>query len=401
MTSFLHDLEEQLRAAAHDRTAGSDAPAPTPPPRGPRRRTRWAWLAGGARAVPVLVAVAVTLAVVVGALVLLGHRGGQPPTPPASGGPDNAFAALVEKTPKAQLKREFSLMGAATRKVQASGACRVAQPRTPPQIHDRPGHVLLSTLGVLRRPPTRADRLPPDSMSEMGPGIAIYAGATRRAGQIEGTSYYLVPIRQDPAGAVPSARCFALQKAALDNAIPTFPQALRSPVRKLEAALIAFATSLAAAPPSDAVCEVTAQRNGGGMSCSETADEIRHGLFPGDDNGVLSGLVPDGVASVKVTFRGRSAIAPVHGNVYAVRVGVSGPFKPGSPVIAWRAADGHVVRSYTEPPQSSLKQVCRQHPEACIAAVALSEGTQVSASSSSASATVRSQPSPRPKGSGG
>jgi hypothetical protein len=35
------------------------------------------------------------------------------------------------------------------------------------------------------------------------------------------------------------------------------------------------------------------------------------------------------------------------------------------------------------------------------AAVALSEGTPVSASSTSASATVRSQPSPRPKGSGG
>jgi hypothetical protein len=400
MTSFFADLEEQLRAAAHQRTSGDGAPA-APPPRGPRHRGRWGWLAGSARALALAAAVAVTLAVLVGALLLLGHRGGQSPTPPASGGSGNGFAALVEKTPPAQLHRELTLMTAATGKVQASRACRVPLPRTVRQIHAAPGHALLSTLGVLRRRPTAVDHLAGDSMSGMGPGGAVYAGATRRAARIGATSYYVVPIRQDPASAFPSARCFALQSAALNKALPTFPPALRSPVRKLQAALIAFDTRLAAKAPFDAVCMVTARRNGGSMACSDTVDAIRHGLFPDDDNGVLSGLVPDGIASVKLSFPGRSAIAIVHGNFYAVDAGVSAPPKPGSPTITWLDASGRVLRRYTEPAQSAVRQICRQHAQACVPAVALSGGQRVSASSSSASATVRSQPSPRPKGSGG
>jgi hypothetical protein len=38
------------------------------------------------------------------------------------------------------------------------------------------------------------------------------------------------------------------------------------------------------------------------MECSVTADEIRYGLFPSDDNGTFSGPVPDGVASVTLSF---------------------------------------------------------------------------------------------------
>lgn len=402
MTSFFHDLEEQIRAAAHQRVSGPDtqpdpARRPGPARRGPRR-----WLAGGARAVPVLAAVAVTLAVVVGALVLLGHRGGQAPAPPAAGGPSNPFAAIILNTPKAQLKRELALMAAATRSVQASAACRVPEPRTPPQIHRLPGQALLSTLGVLRRPATAVDRLPHGSMSEMGPGVAVYAGAARRAARIGGTSYYLVPIRQDPAGGIPSARCFALQRAALAKALPTFPQPLRSPVHRLQAALLAYDTSLAAQPPTDAVCEVTAQRNGGGMACSTTVDQIRHGMFPEDDNGVLSGLVPDGVASVRLSLPGRSAVAIVHGNYYVVDVGISDPSKLARTTISWRAADGHVLRTYAEPLPSSVRQLCRRRPDACLRAVALAGGSgeQMSASSSSASATTQAAPTPRPKSSG-
>ena len=149
---------------------------------------------------PVAVAVAVALAVVVGALVLLGHRGAQSPSTPASGGPDNAFATLILNTPKAQLRRELTLMSAASRTVLASAACRVSQSRSAPPVHGLPGQELLSTLGALRRPATAADRLPAGSLSAMGPGVAMYAGAARRAATIAGTTYYLVPIRQDPAG---------------------------------------------------------------------------------------------------------------------------------------------------------------------------------------------------------
>jgi hypothetical protein len=414
MTSFFHDLEDQLRTAADERTSGGHAPGQPPRPDPPRHR-RWRWLAGGARALPVAMAVAVTLAVLVGALVLLGHRGGQSPTPPASGGPASAFATLVEQTPGAQLLHEFALIGAATKKVQASAACHVPPPRVAPQIHAAPGQALLSTLGVLGRPATAADRLPRGAGPIMGPGVSVYAGATRRAARIGGTSYYLVPIRQDLAGGFPSARCFTLQKAALDKAVPTLPAALRTPVREIEAAVIAYVNAQAAKHPTDAVCEVTAQRNGGGFSCSHTTAEIQHGLYPDDDNGVFNGIVPDGVASVTVSFREardprfRSVTTAVHGNVYAAPTGYSGALKPGSATVVWRAADGRVLRTYSEPAVASLRQLCRQEPDACVPALALattvshSHGVSESSSSSSASATAttRSRPSTRPTTSGG
>jgi hypothetical protein len=154
--------------------------------------------------------------------------------------------------------------------------------------------------------------------------------------------------------------------------------------------------------------EVTVHRDGGGMECSVTADEIRYGLFPSDDNGTFSGPVPDGVASVTLSLAaaaGRhagSVTGTVHGNFYAIDAGGSEPLRPGSPTVTRRAADGRVLRRYTEPGPRSAAQVCREHPEACVPAVALDGGAQqVSASSSSASATVQSAPSPRGKGSGG
>jgi hypothetical protein len=413
MTSFLKDLEDQLRTAAHQRTSGGHAPAEPPQPDPPRRgRGPRRWLAGGARALPVAIAVAVTVAVLVGALVLLGHRGGQSPTSPASGGPGDAFARLILNTPKARLRRELELMATATRKVQGNSACRIAQPRTVAQIHRAPGQQLLSTLGVLRRPPSAADRLPAGSMSGMGPGVAAYAGAARRAATIGGTSYYIVPIRQDPASDLPSSECLALERAALDKALPTFPESLRSPIRQLSATVIAYEASLAAKAPNDAVCEVTVQHNGGGISCGESVDQIRRGLFPDDDNGTSSGLVPDGVASVTLSFpaaagrTARSVSATVHGNVYAAATGISGPLKPGSPTIVWHASDGHVLRTYSVDSPASLRALCREHPDTCIGAVLVEGSTgqrsaSSSSSSASATATTQSHRSPRPKTSGG
>lgn len=406
MTSFFHDLEDQLRTAAREHTSGTGAPSPQKPPRPGRRRRR---LASGARLVPVGLAVAVALAVLVGALVLLGHRGGQSPAgPPAH--PANGIAALIQHTPTGQLHRELALMGAATKKVLGSPACHVAETFTAHQIHGRPGQDLLSTLGVLRRPATAADRLAADESSPAGPGMSVYAGATRRIARIGGNAYYIVPIRQDPAGGFPSARCFALQKSALAQALPKAPAALREPTQALQAAFIAYDSGLAAKPPVDGICLVTVQGHGSGMECGDTSAEIRHGVPPADDNGRFSAVVPDGVASVTLSFpaaggqRARSLTTTVHNNFYAVEAGASAPFKPGSPTVIWRSEDGRVLHTFSQPEPASVKQVCRQHPEACLPLLELEGGTQYAASSSSSSAsataTVRSSPSTHPKTSG-
>ena len=410
MTSFFHDLEDQLRTAAHERVSGPAGAPGDGPPDPKRRRGRRAWLAGGARAIPLALAVAVTLAVLVGALVLLGHRG-QPPTPPASSNPANAFATLIQRTPQPRLRQEYALLSAATRKLQRSAVCHVPQPRRVPQIHGEPGHALLSTLGVLRRPATAADRLPADSLPTQGPGLSVYAGATRRAARIGQTNYYFVPVRQDDGAYIPSARCLVLQNAAITKALPTFPAALRGDIRILGAALIAYEKEMATKAPVDEICQVTVQRNGGGNSCSETIEEIRRGSLPDDDNGTFSGVVPDGVASVTLSVPAaagrpaRSVSATVHGNLYAVHVGAWRTVEPTAPTITWRAADGHVLKTYSAPAQITVKTLCREHPDACLSAVLVAGGTSTSSGgsseSSSSSATTASQPSPRPKTSGG
>jgi hypothetical protein len=318
----------------------------------------------------------------------------------------------MEHTSAPQLRRELALMSTATKKVLASPACRVRESFTTPEIHAAPGHSLLSTLGVLRLPAKAADRLAPEYTSPPGPGMSVYAGATRRVARVRGTAYYIVPVRQDLGAGFPSARCFALQKAALAQALPTLPASLRTPTQQLQAAFIAYDSGLAAKPAVDGICEVSVEGHGGGTQCADTIAAIRQGTPPGDDNGRFSGIVPDGVASVTLSFpavagqRARSLTTTVHRNFYAVEAGGSAPFKPGSPTVTWRAADGHVLRTFAQPEPTSVKQLCRQHPEACVPAVELAGGTAYAASSSSsasasATSTAEASPSPRPKTGGG
>jgi hypothetical protein len=385
MTSFFHDLEDQLRTAARERTTAAHPGGEAV--RLPSRRRR-RWLAGGARLAPVALAVGVALAVLVGALVLLGHRGGNAAGVPAARPASHGIATLVRNTPPPQLHRELILIGNATRKVLSSPACRVTQPLTAPQIHQAPGAALLSTLGVLRRPATAADRLAPRFTSMAGAGVSVYAGAARRVGTAGRTTYYLVPVRRDPAAAFPSARCFVLQQAALEKALPHAAPALRGPTRELDQAFLAHDRSLAAMPPADGVCVVTVQGGGSGSACLDTVPEIRHGVIPGDDNGTFAGIAPDGVTSVTLSFpamaghRGRSFTAPVHDNLYAAHAGSSEPLRAGSPVVTWRARGGHVLRTYSEPSPMSVQQVCKQHPSACAAMVLASAPLTSSRSSS-------------------
>jgi len=392
MTSFFQDLEEQLREAAHERTSSARAPVTPPAPR--RRR----WLAGGVRLLPVAAAIAVTLAVVAGALVLLGHRGGHAPVKPATHAPGTDMATIVRTTSPSQLKREFALMGAAARKVQASPVCHVAE-TAPVIIRTPPGHALLSTLGLLRRPATPADRLPAHALDMAGSGVSIYAGAARRAllgGQL---ATFIVPIRQSPNAGFPSDRCFALQVAAVKQALPSMPAKLRAPTWALANAFVAYDRSLAGHAPIDGICEITIlSHNGRSSGCGMTVSQIRAGTLPEEDNGTFSGLVPDGVASVTLRFAASAGHAPrtatvrVHDNGYRVHVAGLPLTRASFPTVTWRDASGKVLRTYSEPPManpSSLKQLCAKHPATCVPAVLASAATTVHVSG-----TTRVAPSP-------
>jgi hypothetical protein len=385
MTSFFHDLEEQLRAAAHQRTGTAQAL---------RSRGR---LAQGLRALPVLAAVAVAIAVVVGALLVLvpGHGHTPPPTPPAGGGLGAIFAGRSD----AQTERELRYIAQATRSVQQSPACRTRIPAHAQLIHSRPSQALLSILGVLRRPATPADNL---ARTQLDTGAEIYAGYIRRALHAAGTTYYIY-VEHDDGAEYPSDHCLTLQVDALNRALPTIPAPLRGSTRSLEARLVAYERKLKALPRQDTVCFVAQAHNGGSSTCGASVSQLENGVAPNGLLDTLSGVVPDGVASVTLRFapRGghpaRSYPAAVRANVYAVRVpGASGRDVAGAvsqPTVVWRAADGRTLKVIMPPTDAAATRACQAHPVQCLTV----QGGGTERSSGSSSATSAAPPAPHPK----
>src|SRR5947209_12326914 len=95
MSPFFTDLEDQMRSAARDQT-GSSVGADEVPVR--RRRPR-RWLRAGTAAVPIVASVLVTV-VVVGATLVLSHRGHSGTPPQGSPPPGGRLSAIVVHTPR-------------------------------------------------------------------------------------------------------------------------------------------------------------------------------------------------------------------------------------------------------------------------------------------------------------
>jgi hypothetical protein len=378
MSSFFDDLESQLRHAARERL-GSDAASARP---SMSRRVR-AWLGAGARGVPVAVAVATTVAILVVALVLVHHGPGGPAQTPGGGSLPNLSSP--------QARRELGYIQQANAATKGSPACVRRALARPSVIHGSPNRALTSILGVLRRPSTPADRL--SAREVLGSPVQVYAGAARRALRVHGVAYYVIPAREDPAAGQPSARCFAVQRTALDALLPKIPASLRAPTRVLQAQLIAVDRRLISERPYDMICTATRSHNSGSVGCGDTAAQVRRSGTGLQENGAtFSGVVPDGVASVTLRFPASaghpatSVTGPVTSNVFAVPSGRQADGARDEPTVIWRARDGQVLRTITQP---SAGTACRKHPVECLA---ITSATHEQASSSSASATVPTQP---------
>jgi hypothetical protein len=377
VSSFFDDLEDQLRTAAQARTSARAAGS-----RPPRRRRAWL------RNVPVLAAVSFTLAIAVAALVLLGHGRTPTPTPPAARPPGGGLASILGGKPSKRTQRELAYITAADRQVQDSRACRPRLPAESPVINRPPGRALLSTIGVLRRPATAAD-LPKTPIG--GLGTRVYAGYTRRTLVVDGTSYYVVAARDQPSFGIPSARCLALETAALERSLPRIPAALRAPTRELQARLAAYDRGLAERKPVDSICVAKVRRNGGGTDCGLTVAAIKHGVPVSNDQGTYSGVVPDGVASVTLRVPA-SAGRPAHdvttavvNNTFAVHVAGARSTALPSRVI-WRSASGRTIKTISDPSPQGLAKYCAAHPTAC------APGSSASSSSSSATTPKLAHP---------
>jgi hypothetical protein len=137
------------------------------------------------------------------------------------------------------------------------------------------------------------------------------------------------------------------------------------------------------------------KRLNAGASCGTTAAQIKAGgSGPSADSGVFTGIVPDGVASVTLSFpasRGQpahSVTGIVRGNIYAIPYGSgSGSVPEPQPTVTWLSAQRRVLKTIPVPTQAEMRAACRQQPVAC----ALIQDGGLSETSTS---TSGSKPSP-------
>lgn len=296
------------------------------------------------------------------------------PTPvPAPPG----VSPFVPKGPKAERhialeRKALALINSATGHVfRARRACRPTTPRPlPGTTHDVPAQATLDAVAALRRPAVPGDTFP------ARPGMVFgetYVDYTRSLTSASGKSFYLVVARFTPSVYQPSASCLDAEHAQLVKLLRGKPRTLRS------AALGEFGrirrgqeqTPAAPTGPRDGLFLFSkgpgGKGLGGGGGGGTIADFRKYGLFTSsgrDASSTLTGLVPDGVASVTLQYprtvsRGRwykpavypSAIertVPVQQNVLSVRVPRGAP-DAFPPRMVWRAADGTVVHVATRP----------------------------------------------------
>lgn len=348
--TLLPQLETEL-LAAHGRLAG-------------RRRWRRRWPGGAS----VVVAAAVALAVVAVAIVLVRH--GHPNTAPSgqSTPPGTTPAVRPPRPPKPLLGPHPSrtrgqevnyLIRAEIAAGQHDPACqRRPLNRRPTTSQGSPDPSLLAILGVLRRPARPTDKLPPRVVGRdhtlipngsLPPAKEIYVRYIRRARWRYGAGYYIVPAGDiDPVAPVPK-RCAAEQQRALQQELPQIPARLRAGTLALEPLYLAnWRYDLL---PQSGVCLLALNSTGGGDGgCGSTVSDIESGtVWTGGPTGVgvVYGLVPDGVATVTVYYRGRRPIT-VHaiGNVFIVPDPGQRFPNDGFPAkMVWRSATGAVIQT--------------------------------------------------------
>lgn len=250
-----------------------------------------------------------------------------------------------------------------------------------------PSAQMLSALPILRRPATSADRLPANlyvhihgrlQLMLAGDGGDVLVRYVRRARVADGRAYYLVPLARvgrPPLSAAAADRCYRLEVAALEAALPAVPRAERQPTRRygdadfalgrynLETSSVHEGVDLIAEAAGGGAVAVTSVFGGGAQTLGSIQ---RRGQLGGGGGGnpptplVMDGIVPSGVASVTLHFpatdRGSatlpalSATGDVVNNVVVIPI-PSLNERGGWPASAiWRSASGRVIKTVNEVP---------------------------------------------------
>jgi hypothetical protein len=328
----------------------------------------------GARGLPTILVVAVTLGVVAAFVVLVHARHAATGTAAAPLGREQRYMTIARLQTE---RRDPACVPAAAPFVRIDGT---------------PSRRLLSSLAALRAPGGGPIAAMADDLQHVGPPVptgvytryerlarTVALPATRSAPRASISVYVVAAANVTGAVSVPS-RCDAEQHAALLGELTRIPRALRAPTLQLAARTLAQRRSTIQSAKGIAVVALLQSGSGptiNAYSATTTQFLLRGATsqdgLPSGPGTVLSGVVPDGVASVTLHFPARvggakpappfTVTAPAVHDVFVVRVPRSfipqtfGGTVPDS--IKWRAANGTVTR--TIHPSSS--SVGRGHPK--------------------------------------
>lgn len=237
----------------------------------------------------------------------------------------------------------------ALRHARASGAC--PRPAAPPATAGGPlDPALLSVLAVLREPRAKADELPRGLRGKSNPA-ARFTAYIRFARSSAGVSYYLVPTASGSRiGLGLSPRCLPAIASALHAEASKIPASVRAATLALTARAIRQERETAARQAGDQVCLLFAGHALSGGTCGANASDIRQwGLV--SMLGPVSGVVPDGVATVTLSYRayeGNPAVtvtAKVVNNVFVTTITRPRATRGVPPTMVWRSASGGVLKT--------------------------------------------------------
>lgn len=265
-----------------------------------------------------------------------------PPTPPQPGGGSQG-------PPTRQMRVTAMLNRAIERTYRARPDCRPPNPlqREVTVTDDPPRQESLDAFAILRRPGTPAERAAADEIRDL-PAEGLYRNHVRFARSSSGRRITIVVARDTNFYEPRAPECVTeLRKQARRVLRRAHEDAkTRRAFRRGLERVIRDEWTAPAAPEEDGFYIFSDGGGGGGTGLSQV---LRRGSFLGSGGtgrpATFSGLVPDGVARARVTFRGGVVrTVSVRDNVISLRVrrrvGFAFPRR-----MVWLAADGSRVRT--------------------------------------------------------
>jgi hypothetical protein len=278
--------------------------------------------------------------------------------PTVGTGPSTAAGTSAPVEPVLSAAEFEAIMTADRATVARDRGCSALATNTVPiTSKGSPDQALRSILGVLRRPATPADRFsvkapvlpgegPGGSIgSRAPPGADVYVNASRRARTALGVTFYILPAGEETGLRPTPARCDTEQATALVRILRPDPKALVRRILGLQHEYLAWQRYEALNPEGIFLMTINAKASGndGGASTAQIAQQ---GLLDGNAGypvrALMSGVVPDGVASVTLRYRGaRPVTASVVSNIF-VAVPPRGTHRLAS--VVWRSSAGAVIK---------------------------------------------------------